>query len=189
MFKSRRSSFLCLAFMCFALEACAEDKDAAAKAKPIAVPATAANNTNQIMADAKQKKVKESCLARVNNMSTFLVGSGQYSSMTYAAPKDADENLFSAVIGQQDKGGSYLAFMDMSPDDNCSATYDIVKVWANNCQQVAANTFPQHKVLGQMAGGAWAFELNANTHIFALESPGQGCVTIEKHMLFEQVKQ
>jgi hypothetical protein len=174
-----------------ALQACGEDKK---KAEAATVEAPAKNDSkapevvNQVLVEAKQKGVNEACMKRVNNMSTFLIGGSQYSSMTYAAPKDAGENLFSAAIGHKGQDGTYLGLMDVSPTDNCSASYEIIKVWANNCQQVATSTFPQYKLKGQMASGTWVFELDANKHIFAMPSPGQGCVTIEKNMVFEPAK-
>lgn len=174
--------------LCMALQACGEDKkkaEAPNKAAGAATNTAAQPPVNQVLVEAKQKGVNDACMKRVNNMSTFLIGGGQYSSMTYAAPQQANLNLFSAAVGHQGQDGTYLGLMDVSPDSNCSASYQIVKVWANNCQQVAAATFPQYKLKGQMVSGTSVFELDANKYIFAMPSPGQGCVTIEKNMVFE----
>lgn len=192
---TKTRSVKCMVMMllaCFALEACGEDKQNATKKAPeTAAPATQskdqpAGSVNQVAEDAKQKGANKDCMGRITNMSAFLIGNGQYSSVTYAAPKDADENLFSATIAHKGQDGTHLAFMDVASDDNCSADYEVVKVWSNNCEQVAANAFKGYAFKGQMANGTFMFESSPTTHIFAMPTAGQGCVTIQKNVIFEK---
>lgn len=159
------------------LSACA--KDSAPAADPV---------WNRVAHQAQAAGVQEKCLQRVHNLSQFLMAGGQSSGLIHYSPEKPGSHLFAATLGQQGPVGVHLGMMNMAQDATCSASYEIVKVWANTCPQVVQSAYPAYQLKTELAGGTAVLELNPDEQVYAMATPGNGCVTIQKGMVFKAVQ-
>lgn len=175
-----RSCVLAALLVSGSLPSCAEDKSAKAEAD--------APVWNAVAHQAKAAGVREACLQRVHNMTQFLMAGGQANGIIYYDQQKPADHLFSAVIGQQGQAGAHLGLMSMTQAGDCSAGYEIVKVWANTCPQVVQSVYPGAQPKAELAGGTTVLELGQDEHLYVMAAPGNGCVTIHKAMVFQPVQ-
>lgn len=164
-----------------ALSACAEDKNPAQNAAGQNAPAL-----NAVAEQVRQNGLPEHCLSRVNNLSNFVIAGGEFAGVTYYAPRKPAANAYSLTLGTQTAEGSQLGFVTLAPTrPACSGSYELVRVWANTCVQVARNVFPDYQYRNDLPGGVALLELNPDEHLYVMPTPGGGCVSVQKGMVFE----
>jgi len=126
----------------------------------------------------------EHCMDRVDDVSRHIVPDGDHASMMYFAETDPEKKMLSLLIGRASDNDNYLATLDFSQNESCSATYEITKLWSNNCVEVISSAFPGYSLRGEMPGGFKLYERTANLHVAVSDLTDSGCLTVQKELIF-----
>jgi|GEM_PF-5241240 len=126
----------------------------------------------------------EHCMDRVDDVSRYIVRDGEHASMMYFADTDPEKKMLSLMIGRGSDNDNYLATIDFSQNETCSATYEITKLWSNSCTDVVASAFPEYRRRGGMPGGFELYERSANLHVAVSALADSGCLTVQKELIF-----
>lgn len=124
------------------------------------------------------------CMDRVDDIAQHIVSDGEHASMVYFAEADPEKQMLSLLVGRGGENDNYLATIDFSQNDSCSATYEITRLWSDNCSDVIKRAYPDYNLRGAMPGGFELFERNANLHIAVSSLADNGCLTVQKEMIF-----
>lgn len=141
---------------------------------------------NPVAQQAARVGIGQPCLNRVNNLSAYLIGEHRFDALNTFDPQQPAERLFSSAIGSSAPSGTQLAFMSIAPDEHCSASYEIVKVWQLPCSSAVQTFYPQYRPLPQSVSGALVFSADDDRQLFALGVSARSCVTIERAALFDR---
>ena len=70
-----------------------------------------------------------------------------------------------------------------SGKDDCAASYDLVKYWPNNCQDVANKVYFQFGNPTKLVSQIIVLGREPNVKVFLMPA-GEGCVSIKKEIVF-----
>ncbi len=126
----------------------------------------------------------EHCMDRVDDVSGHILNQGKHASMIYFAEADPERQMLSVLVGRGGDNDNYLATIDFSQNEKCSATYEITRLWSNNCAEVVQTAFAGYKPKGAMPGGFELFERNANLHVAVTGLADNGCLSVQKEVIF-----
>ena len=124
------------------------------------------------------------CMDRVDDIARHIVNDGEHASMVYYADANPETKMMSLMVGRGGENDNYLATIDFSQNTSCSATYEITKLWSDSCDKVARVAYPDYVLRGAMPGGFQLFESNANLHVALSSLTPDGCLSIQKEMIF-----
>jgi hypothetical protein len=128
------------------------------------------------------------CAPRISQVSNFLTQGATNSGVLFNATGPlADQRIVSTsmeVLGQQGMV-SYVAgsFSPGSSPNDCSATYDAVTYWPQNCAQVATSSFNAFKPTTPLGKQISVLASGPLVRVFLIPA-GTGCVSVKKEVLF-----
>lgn len=153
-------------------------------------PAPAAPNAvaNTPYAIGAQRNGVSKCIARINQVTTFLTANTANSGVVFNSPgNDANQKLVSTVIEAQGQTG-VPSFVSASyapgvGNAECSATYDAVTYWPTTCNLVATTNFAIFKASQPLNKNIFTLDGGPLVKIFLMPA-GAGCVSIKKEVLY-----
>lgn len=126
----------------------------------------------------------EHCMDRVDDVSRHIVNDGNHASMVYFAETDPERQMLSLMVGRGGDNDNYLATIDFSQNEKCSATYEITRLWSNSCGDVVKTAFSDYSLRGAMPGGFEVYERNSNLHVAVSSLADNGCLSVQKEVIF-----
>jgi hypothetical protein len=146
-------------------------------------PGKAGAGLNSIAADARERGMK-GCVPTLNRLTNQIIGNTRYGAYPVASGTETKDRLYTVVISRQLDGGvTQLVSLSVSPDKNCSLSYDIHTVWPAACDQVAARNFPSYQQLTPMSGTAVMRQEHPFKQVYLVPLPG-GCMSMRKDTVF-----
>lgn len=162
----------------------------AGEAQPVQLKASAPKNKPPSsftgVAQSLQKRGVRTCLGRVDQVVGFLMAGGQsYIGTTMVPAGEPDRQLVTASIGMQLKNGN-AAYIGASFSPNqtgsCSAVYEAVVYWPQQCHEVAKKSFGSFKKIDGLPASFEILDGGALVRVLLLNA-GQGCVSIKKEII------
>ena len=125
------------------------------------------------------------CVPRIQQVTDFLTANTKSGAFMFIAPTDANRQIVSASLEIQAGAVSSYASASFAPAGNheCSATYETVSYWANQCADVASRAFPTLPGAGKLGGSITMLDGGANLRVFLMPA-GQGCLSIKKELIY-----
>ncbi len=124
------------------------------------------------------------CLNRINDITNFVVSKGEHSALLFYDNNKKDETLISFVVGRGGENQNYLATLDFSQNEDCSASYEITQVWIDSCEDVVAAQFKDYTEGQDLHGGFSMMSKSDNLHVAVRVLPEAGCLTVQKEVIF-----
>jgi hypothetical protein len=152
----------------------------AAKKPQVEIPAQL-----NIVAQAAQKAGVNDCLARINQVSSFLTtGAEQSGASLTVSPQTPNEHTSSIAFEIKSPQVLSYASADFAPLANgCGATYEAVTHWQNSCKDVASKGYAQLKFIGVIQSSILVLEGGPQLRVFLMPA-GKGCVAIKKEVVY-----
>ena len=94
------------------------------------------------------------------------------------------ENLVSFLVGRSGENQNYLATMDFVQNEQCTATYEITRVWSSTCEEVLAAEFSGYVEPLDVPGGFQIRNNGPHLHVAARNLAADGCLTVQKEVIF-----
>ena len=126
------------------------------------------------------------CASRVEQHERFFSQqSNPVSALSFVAPRDANNRLFSLSSEIVEQNDSVYVSSTYAPSgkDECAATYDLVKYWPNSCAEVASKVYFQFGNPTTLARNITALGRDPSVKVFLMPA-GEGCVSIKKEIVF-----
>ena len=125
------------------------------------------------------------CVGRIQQVTDFLTANSKSGAFLFIAPADTNRQIVSASLEIQAGAVSSYASASFAPAGNnaCSAMYETVSYWANECETVAKRAFPTFPTAGKLGGSISMLNGGANLKIFLMPA-GQGCLSIKKEIVY-----
>ena len=125
------------------------------------------------------------CASRVEQHERFFSQqSNPVSALSFVAPRDANNRLFSLSSEIVEQNDSVYVSSTYAPSGNeCAATYDLVKYWPNSCAEVASKVYFQFGNPTTLARNITALGRDPSVKVFLMPA-GEGCVSIKKEIVF-----
>lgn len=141
-----------------------------------------------VIVQAAKKAGVAKCAARIDQHEKFFVQKNNpVSAIMFVAPKDPNNRLFSLSLELLEQNESAYVSATYAPattgKDDCPASYDLVKYWPDNCQEVAAKVYPQFGDASVLNRQVSVLGKEPNVKIFLMVA-GEGCVSIKKEIVF-----
>jgi hypothetical protein len=153
-------------------------------------PAARPNETiaaGNVIANATKRLGIVRCANRIEQHERFFSQqSNPVSALSFVAPKDANNRLFSLsaeIVEQNDSVYVSSTYAPAGGKDECAASYDLVKYWPNPCQEVASKVYFQFGNPTTLARQITALGRDPNVKVFLMPA-GEGCVSIKKEIVF-----
>lgn len=144
-------------------------------------PTGAANNITQTIFGAGAI----TCAPRVNQITNFLIASGEHGAFLFVPPKEVDKAMVSVSMEIQ-APNTPLAYASasFSPGTRigCGGMYETVVYWSGACSAVASQVFKEAKVAGPLMKSITILEIANSARIFLMPA-GTGCVSIKKEVM------
>jgi hypothetical protein len=152
----------------------------AAKKPQVEIPAQL-----NVVAQAAQKAGVNDCLARINQVSSFLTtGAEQSGASLTVSPQTPNEHTSSIAFEIKSPQVLSYASADFAPLANgCGATYEAVTHWQNSCKDVASKGYAQLKFIGVIQSSILVLEGGPQLRVFLMPA-GKGCVAIKKEVVY-----
>ena len=137
------------------------------------------------VAQAAQKAGLTDCLGRINQVSNFLTAGAQQSGASLSiSPQAPNERMASLAFEIKSPQVLSYASADFAPlPSGCSATYEAVTHWQNNCKDVATKGYAQLKLIGAIQNNILVLEGGPQLRVFLMPA-GKGCVAIKKEVVY-----
>ena len=177
--------------MSLMLGACAKDFTLMDGDNKSAQPATTAKPPvpdpgplNSVAQAAKKAGVSD-CLARINQISTFLTnGSQQSGASLLLSPQAPNDHISSLSFEIKAPQVLSYASADFAPTvSGCGASYEAVTHWQNSCKDVATKGYEQLKYIGAIQSNILVLEGGPQLKVFLMPA-GKGCVAIKKEIVY-----
>ncbi|MEI7869554.1 MAG: hypothetical protein WCI11_16820 [Candidatus Methylumidiphilus sp.] len=125
------------------------------------------------------------CVGRIQQVTDFLTANSKSGAFLFIAPTDTNRRIASASLEIQAGAVSSYASASFAPAGNnaCSAMYETVSYWANQCEEVAKRAFPTFPNAGKLGGSIIMLDGGPNLKMFLMPA-GQGCLSIKKEMVY-----
>ena len=125
------------------------------------------------------------CVGRIQQVTDFLTANSKSGAFLFIAPADTNRQIVSASLEIQAGAVSSYASASFAPAGNnaCSAMYETVSYWANECETVAKRAFPTLPAAGKLGGSISMLDGGHNMRIFLMPA-GQGCLSIKKEVVY-----
>ena len=170
---------------------------ASAETAAIGKPATTGNSSelpaNEFIANtpyaigARRNGVIR-CIPRINQVTEFLTGTFPNSGQVFNdVTGDVNQRLISTVIEVAGADSLSFASASFAPAANsglCSATYDLVTYWPQECNRVAESSFKTFKIGKPLYRNIQALESGPYGRVYLMPAGPKGCVSIKKEWLF-----
>lgn len=124
------------------------------------------------------------CLDEINDITNFVVSKGEHSALLFYDDQKKDESLISFVVGRGGDNQNYLATLDFSQNEECSASYEITQVWIDTCEEVVEAQFKDYSDGQDLHGGFSMLSKGDNLHVAVRVLPEAGCLTVQKEVIF-----
>jgi len=126
----------------------------------------------------------ENCLSRINDISNFVVSQGEHSALLFFDEKKRDQTLVSFIVGRGGENQNYLATLDFTQNEECSATYEITQIWIDSCEDVVEAQFKTYTKGQILHGGFTMMSKTDHLHVAVRALPEAGCLTVQKEVIF-----
>lgn len=138
------------------------------------------------VAQAAQKAGVSNCLAKINQVSTFLTNGAQQSGASlWLAPQTPDEHIGSLSLEVKAPQVLSYASADFAPTaSGCGASYEAITHWQNSCKDVATKGYAQLKFIGAIQSNILVLEGGPQLKVYLMPA-GKGCVAIKKEVIFQ----
>ena len=152
------------------------------KAKPTSPPAKP--KLNGLAQTAVSAGIVD-CVPRIQQVTDFLTANTKSGAFLFIAPAEANRQIVSASLEIQAGAVSSYASASFAPAGNtaCSAMYETVSYWGNQCADVAGRAFPTLPSAGKLGGSITMLDGGANLRVFLMPA-GQGCLSIKKELIY-----
>ena len=153
---------------------------AVAKKPPVADPGPLNG-----VAQAVQKAGVSDCLARINQVSTFLTNGAQQSGVSlFLSPQAPNDHISSLAFEIKSPQVLSYASADFAPTvTGCGASYEAITHWQNNCKDVATKGYAQLKFIGVIQKNIMVLEGGPQLKVYLMPAD-KGCVAIKKEVVF-----
>jgi len=142
-------------------------------------PVPEGETANIILADARQRGM-EKCIERVKEITDRVLGDAEIGGYVIVNDDNPDSGIYTAMVSRPNgRGGTQMVSLSVSPDDNCSASYDITSVWGAACPRIAQRWFPSYEPVVQLPGNVVVRSAAEKQQVYMVPLP-DGCMTIEK---------
>jgi hypothetical protein len=148
------------------------------------VPAQAtAAAANTVTRAAAQQGV-QSCLGRIQQITSALGYSPQSGAMLMLPPSDPDQRMIPLAMELPTGKDAAFVGVDFAPNqaNGCGASYDAVVYWKQPCKTVASKNFSRLKPIGTLKKNVRILDGGLNVKVFLLPA-GTGCVSIKKEVV------
>ncbi|CAG1023475.1 hypothetical protein DOJK_02393 [Patescibacteria group bacterium] len=137
------------------------------------------------VAQAVQKAGVSDCLARINQVSTFLTNGSQQSGVSLSlSPQVPNDHISSLSFEIKSPQVLSYASADFAPTvSGCGASYEAITHWQNNCKDVATKGYAQLKFIGAIQSNILVLEGGPQLKVYLMPA-GKGCVAIKKEVVF-----
>ncbi len=136
---------------------------------------------------ASQKQGIKNCLQRIEQVSSFLTATAiEKGVMLSVSPKAPDKQLVSIDFETKSPTDFSFSSATFAPSDTakCSATYESIMYWGNDCNEVATKVFAQFQHKGFIRKHIAVLRgEQPQTRIYLMPA-GKGCVSIKKENIF-----
>ncbi|MET0084753.1 MAG: hypothetical protein ABW079_17260 [Sedimenticola sp.] len=125
-----------------------------------------------------------SCVSKTEQLAHHL-GAGKKGATTllYFNPQNEREELISSVILNGHQSGIELGIMDIAQGENCVATYEVFRAWAEKCSDVLFNNYPNFSLSAAINPETQIYNAGENLHLITWQLSGNGCLTLQKEIL------
>lgn len=146
-------------------------------------PAAWAEN---VVVDQAAKAGVKKCLPAIRRVSEFLIEDGDAGAHAVWSTKNADKQVFTAVVERNFADGVLLTSMTVSPiaTGECAAVYEQVSYSPRSCIAVAKETFGNYDYKHSVNKSVVVLQMN-DIHVYLLPAEGGGCVSIKKEVVME----
>jgi hypothetical protein len=135
-----------------------------------------------------QRSGISTCIPRVNQVTSFLIGQQQNSGVMLSSPnRDANTSLSSVVMEIQvaANASSYVsATFSPKADGGCGATYEAVSYWNATCTEVANASFSGLKATGPLLRQINMLDGGPTLKVFLMPIGSNTCISIKKELIF-----
>jgi len=140
--------------------------------------------TSKLTAHLKERGFTK-CMERIDKITNFVINSGLHSAVVYFDEKKNDENIVSFLMGREGNDANYLASLDFTQNDSCSATYEITRIWVDACPDVLEAAYEEYQNPRPLHGGFTVLSKSDGLHLAVRALPGDsGCLTVQKEIIF-----
>ena len=143
---------------------------------------TGLNAVNPITAALQKAGVKR-CAVQMQNVTSFLTQKSRSRTTVFPLATDPDDSLVSISSEIMVSNVASYAGATFAPRaDGCSAVYEHVSHWQNQCEDVYAAQYASFKPQGSLQVQIKVYYNNAATQVMMVPA-GTGCVVIKKEIV------
>lgn len=141
---------------------------------------------NLLVADARERGF-DKCLKRLASITGKLLSGAKMGAYVLSREDEPNDGIYTAMVSRQtNRGGTQMVSISVSPDDDCTASYEITTVWTGACGQIGRRLFSDYTPKVKLPGNVVVRSASDQQQVYMVPLPG-GCLTIQKATLYEQV--
>jgi hypothetical protein len=160
---------------------------ALAAAAPALLAQAPKGNSNAGYAAAAQRAGITKCAARINQVSSFVIGNNPSNGQLLTGPKDrVNTDIVATAIEVESSGITSLVSSSYAPGaggSECSATYDAITYWNASCAMVATSNYGAFKLTQPLMRSVYVLDGGPTVKVFLMPA-GNGCVSVKKEMVY-----
>jgi hypothetical protein len=118
-------------------------------------------------------------------MTRGIFGRAPHQAIIVTGAASASDRLFKLVASADAKDASMITTIHISPDEACSTSYEVVRVWPRSCESLADDRFKGFTRGDSMPGDVVHMKGKQGQQLLMHAIDEKSCQTVMSHAIFK----